>query len=219
MKTAGIDPGETNLAYGLLNDEHVESHGMMAPLGSINQGDDRFSVEKFLDGTADVIRRWGLTPGRDRVRIERYLPRPGRDAGANGEPMNLTIGLILTLVRQYDWELVMPSTWKLYMRRAHSIGRDPDSKEKAERAIKAAIRLAGGKQAKTVVPTDHKSMLHYFKATHPLLFKKAGKKPNRVAPVEMCTHEADALGMAIFDYEKRTGKTILPSVLVRRGIS
>lgn len=112
-----LDPGVKNFAYSVLSIESptiILSGHLKNPIFSIKEADVKNSVSLFLWEISDLLKQIDYSD-RDKIIIERYQSRGGYK-NSQIEYVNVMIGVLLG---HYDALLVMPATWKGFMKRTY----------------------------------------------------------------------------------------------------
>lgn len=180
MKILSFDPGKSvkSFAYALLVEGSVVRFGTVKTLEDLNACFLDYAAS-FRKRMADLVFESGLGPD-DLIVIERFSDRGGASKGTTGELINIMIGLLATVAVEahVPLVLVMPSTWKNWLAKTYSTG-----KSTAKRP--------------TLVP----NMWLHLRERFPIQCwpKDRAKR--------MIIHEADACGIALWAWEKSTGRT------------
>lgn len=116
MKILSIDPGVHNYAYSLISDESDEKvlfkDHLKNPLQSIKKGDITDNLKLYLWEITDLLKKASLRED-DYIIAERYQPRGHRNNQI--ELVNIMLGILADKVHNRII-LVMPTTWKTYMK-------------------------------------------------------------------------------------------------------
>ena len=127
MKILAIDPGIYNFAYCVIDDKSkIISIGHLDnPIQSIKKDDLEDNLKLFSWGIKEVIQSANLKKD-DFVVIERYQARGHK--GSQIECVNIMIGIIADMIDN-NLILVMPGTWKVYMKKNYGMGKKGSMKK------------------------------------------------------------------------------------------
>ncbi len=110
MRIIALDPGKKNFAAAVMEDRKVVETRYLQPMKSLLWDDFDTEVKAFRDNYFDYITE--INP--DCVLAERYMARPGIQAGAVGEYINIMLGIIgvVNASKGVPTHLVTSAQWK-----------------------------------------------------------------------------------------------------------
>ena len=110
MRIIGLDPGKKNFAAAVMEDRKVVETRYLRPIKSLLWDDFTSEVKLFRDCYFDYITE--MNP--DCVLAERYMARPGIQAGAIGEYVNIMLGIIgiVNASKGIPTHLLTSAQWK-----------------------------------------------------------------------------------------------------------
>lgn len=202
MKILALDPGlGVHFAWALMEDGSIKRTGILEAIDEITPDYFQTNCLKFRAQMASLIKELGLDPARDHIIAERFMARPGKSAGRSSEVINLSLGLIVSLQNSIPMAIIPASQWKVRLR-SFSIGHN-------KKPSKAKKKKTGSRARKTRVVKlcDWDSTVEWLAHHYPESVSIKGRK-NKVT---LSIHEGDACGIALYWWEKLTGKFLLDS--------
>jgi hypothetical protein len=120
VKIISFDPGSRNFAYAVLTIEPpnilLVGH-LNNPIVSLKENDLKNNVAFYLWEIKGLLDKIEYLEGQDKIIIERYQSR-GNYRNTQLEATNIMIGVLLGQL--YDILLVMPATWKSFIKRRYT---------------------------------------------------------------------------------------------------
>ncbi len=110
MRIIALDPGKINFAAAVMEDRKVVETRYLRPMKSLLWDDFADEVKLFRDEYFEYVTE--INP--DCVLAERYMARPGIQAGAVGEFVNIMLGIVgvVNASKGIPTHLVTSAQWK-----------------------------------------------------------------------------------------------------------
>jgi hypothetical protein len=110
MRIIALDPGKKNFAAAVMENRKVVETRYLQPMKSLLWDDFASEVKLFRDNYFEYVTE--IDP--DCVLAERYMARPGVQAGAVGEYVNIMLGIIgvVNASKGIPTHLVTSAQWK-----------------------------------------------------------------------------------------------------------
>lgn len=190
MRVIALDPGKNNFAYALIADGTCETFGQLSTITDLHY---RVVSDQLGRFKRDAERLFNRAGPNDWLGFERMQHRPRMGGGGVVEYINLMIGVCLALARDRCMHVypVSPVTWKNHFIRQLGLDR--------ERFTMATQKLS----VKTPPGSKHKTMTQLVE----------GVLHGRARAANITPHEADAVGIGSYCWERLTGISMIERVL------